>query len=109
MTITTEQLTATTEGQEDSTKFQPQSGTKFADIKIEACSVEPLNNTFPVTGSAKSAGSAGATLTITHAEMTAQNTLKFGGQKAGIDGTLTFRAHLKAGEETNPLAVTTTP
>lgn len=108
-TITTEQLTGRTVGNGETVEIGPIApNTKFADIKIEKCSIGALNQTFPVTGSLI-VKTNGATLTSTHAEITAQKTLKFGGQTAGLDGALTLKAHSEAGEETNPLSVTATP
>ncbi|HET7444807.1 MAG TPA: hypothetical protein VFJ57_09135 [Solirubrobacterales bacterium] len=106
-TIKTEQLTGTSQGQGDAITFKPSGeGSKFTEIKIEGCSIAALNNTYPVTGSLKDPAS-GGTVTINHAEATTQATLKFGGQKAGIDGALTIKAHSKAGEETVPISGTT--
>lgn len=89
--VTTKELSATTVGQtENNVQFTPKSGTEFASIPIEGCSVESLNNTFPVTGSLV-ATAAGATLTTVHAAITVQNALKFGGVKAGLNGTVTVK------------------
>ncbi|HET7444810.1 MAG TPA: hypothetical protein VFJ57_09150 [Solirubrobacterales bacterium] len=100
-TFTTSQLTSTTQGQGDGVKFAPKEGTKIADIKIEGCSVAALNNTFPLTGSFV-AQTSGATQASTHVEVTTQNTLKLGGQKAGFEGAITTEGH-SAGEETHPI------
>jgi len=110
-TLTTNKLTGTTEGIQTAepphtAKIQPAGETPFIEIKTTGCTNEGLNQTYPVTGSLK-AKITGATLTSTHADITTQNTLKFGGQKAGLDGALTLEAHSKAGEETHPLTVTT--
>lgn len=86
--ITTKELSATTVGQaESSLKFSPASGTEILTVPIEKCSIEALNNKFPVTGS-MTATANGAEVSTTHAAVTAQNTLKLGGGKAGIEGTL---------------------
>lgn len=99
--ITTKELSATTEGQAaNSIKVTPKSGTEFASIKIEGCSTEALNNTFPVTGSLTATAS-GATASTTHAGVTTQNTLKFGGTKAGLEGAATISM-----KEGNPIALT---
>jgi len=88
--VVTKKLAATTVGQAaNNLKFTPNEGTEFASIKIESCSNEALNNTFPVTGSLV-ATTSGATTTTTHAGITTQNTLKFGGVKAGLEGSLTI-------------------
>ncbi|HET7443601.1 MAG TPA: hypothetical protein VFJ57_02980 [Solirubrobacterales bacterium] len=107
-TITTNQLTSRTVGSGATGKISPKEGTTFTEIKLEGCSIAFLNNTFPVTGSLE-AKTNGATITLTHAEATTQNTLKFGGQKAGIEFAVTTKAHSKAGEETHPLSYTATP
>jgi hypothetical protein len=90
-TIETTELTATTLGAAASTlKFAPASGTKFASIPIEGCNENvPPNANWPLTG-AFTASISGATITTTHAGTTTQNTLKFAGTKAGIEGALTI-------------------
>ena len=99
--VTTKNLAATTSGQgKNEVKFTPNEGTEFASIPIEGCSNEALNNTFPVTGSLV-ATATGATLSTTHAGVTAQNTLKFGGVKAGLEGTITISM-----KEGNPITLT---
>ncbi|HET7446312.1 MAG TPA: hypothetical protein VFJ57_16820 [Solirubrobacterales bacterium] len=105
-TITTEQLTGTTEGQGDAALIKPKVGETFTEIKIEGCSIPALNNTFPVKGAVK-AEINGATLLSQGSVTTTEKTLKFGGNPAGLDGALTLKAHSKAGEETNPLSATT--
>ncbi|MGD9735521.1 MAG: hypothetical protein AB7V58_07940 [Solirubrobacterales bacterium] len=89
--VVTETLNGTTVGQAaNKLKFTP-SGETFAKITIEGCSIGALNNTFPVTGSLV-ADTSGATTTTTHAGITSQGTLKFGGVKAGLEGALTIKA-----------------
>jgi hypothetical protein len=107
-TVTTNELTGTTEKQGDAALIKPASGTEFTKITIEKCSIAGLNNTFPVTGTVK-AEITGATVSSTAATTTAANTLKFGGVKAGLDGALTIRAHEKNEEVTKPITVTTPP
>jgi hypothetical protein len=104
-TITTGELTGSSEGLSGELKVTPKEGSTFVSITIEGCSISALNNTFPLTGSFK-AKSSGATLTTTHADITTQNTLKFGGTKAGFDLGLTLKAHEKEGQETNPIVST---
>ncbi|MGD9736671.1 MAG: hypothetical protein AB7V58_13880 [Solirubrobacterales bacterium] len=90
--ITTNEVKGTTAGQaEAKIKFTPNSGETFASITIEGCSIGSLNNTFPLAGSLI-ADVNGATITSTHAGITSQNTLKFGGTKAGIEGAMTISA-----------------
>lgn len=48
-----------------------------------------LEQHVPVTGSFK-VKTSGATATSTHAEITAQSTLNFAGQKSALDGALTL-------------------
>lgn len=101
--VNTKKLAATTVGQAANTvRFTPFEGTEFASIKIESCSVGVLNNTFPVTGSLV-ATATGATLSTTHTGVTAQNTLEFGGVKAGLEGAITTTGLVVA-----PAAVTLT-
>ncbi|MGD9736128.1 MAG: hypothetical protein AB7V58_11060 [Solirubrobacterales bacterium] len=89
-TVVTKTLKGTTVGvAAERLKFEPNSGTTFAEIEIEKCTIGALNNTFPVTGSLV-AETTGATTTSTHAGITAQGTLKFGGVKAGLEGALTI-------------------
>ena len=112
-TVLTNQLTGTTDIAQEAepalhtAEIKPKEGNIFTEIKIEKCTTEALNNTYPVTGTVK-ARLSGATVQGTGAEVTAQNTLKFGGQKAGLDGAITLHAHSNAGEETHPLTITTT-
>ncbi|HET7444462.1 MAG TPA: hypothetical protein VFJ57_07370 [Solirubrobacterales bacterium] len=88
--ITTESLAATTVGQAaGNLKITPAGETNFAVIPIEKCSIEALNNNFPVTGSVVVTVT-GATLSTTHSGVTTQNTLKFGGVKAGLEGSATL-------------------
>jgi hypothetical protein len=100
----TKELTATTKGQGMGLKFAPTTGTTFAEITIEKCSIAALNGTFAVTGSITITPS-GPTLIVTDEFLTAQNTLKFAGQKAGLDSVVT----LTAGANGTGLTVTTPP
>jgi len=114
--LETNQLTGTTEGIQTAEGphtglIKPAGETPFIEIKTTGCTNEGLNQTYPVTGSLKGILT-GATVTSAHNDITTQNTLKFGGQKAGLDGALTLKAHKfpKEGEtveETKPLSVTT--
>ena len=89
-------------------KFTPASGETFALITIESCSISGLNNTFPVTGSIK-CFNGGATIACTEAEVTTQGTLKFAGQKAGIEVATTYKARANSSQEYSPVAATTIP
>lgn len=86
--ITTNKLTGKTLSAKEA-EIKPFEGTEFAKIPIEKCTIAGLNNTFPVQGSLK-ANLNGATVSSTSAGVTAQNTLKFAGQKAGLQGSLTL-------------------
>jgi hypothetical protein len=95
-TITTSQLTATTEGQGDFLKFQPAVGTTFATYIVSGCEAgfSSLEKTYEMTGSLKGVPT-GATVVFTHAETTAQNTLKLSGIPSGIEGALTLSGRAK--------------
>jgi len=86
--VTTNSLSLTSKEQGAAFNITPTSGTEIASITIEGCSVAGLNKTFPLTGSVKVTPN-GATVTTTHAAVTAANTLKFAGQKAGLSGSYT--------------------
>lgn len=89
-TVTTKTLEGTTTGQAaGKLLFSPAGeGTEIATLPFKGCSIPALNNNFPVTGSLV-AETSGATTTTTHAGVTTQNALKFGGVKAGIEGAIT--------------------
>jgi hypothetical protein len=88
--ITTNEWRGSSEGLTNQLKFTPASGTEFFPLTLESCSLAGLNKTFPLTGSFI-ATTSGATVTDEHATITTQNTLKFAGQKAGFDGSLTLK------------------
>jgi hypothetical protein len=89
--VQTEELTGTTEGLTNEVKFQPAvAGSPLASFEIFNCAVAALNHTYMLTGSVKGQTS-GATVNFTHANTTAQGTLFLFGQKAGIEGSVTFR------------------
>lgn len=89
-TIQSNELSATTLGQAaNNVKVTPAEGTTLASVKIESCSISALNNTFSLTGSYIATAS-GATLSTTHAGVTAQETLFFAGVEAGLEGALTI-------------------
>lgn len=100
----TNELTATTKGQGMGISIAPTTGTTISEITIEKCSIGALNSTFAVTGSIPFPIS-GPTLIVTDEFVTAANTLKFGGQKAGLDGAVT----VTAGANGTGLTVTTPP
>ncbi|HET7445572.1 MAG TPA: hypothetical protein VFJ57_13040 [Solirubrobacterales bacterium] len=104
--VTTNQLTSTSAGQGDAVTISPAEGSVFAEFTIEGCSNPSMNISCAITGNVKAFGP-GATLTTTDAETT--STLKLVGQKAGLESSLTIKAHAKEGETTNPISVTTVP
>jgi hypothetical protein len=91
-TVKTVKLKATTEGQGDFLKFEPNEGTTFANFFITCTNPEVpevLKGTWTVTGSLKCPVT-GATTVCGHEEITTQNTLKAKGSKAGLSGALTI-------------------
>jgi hypothetical protein len=89
--IASEPLKFTTVGQvAGRLKIQPASGTTFAKASIESCLAEkPPKGTYPVVGTL-SATASGATVTTTEASVTAEGGFTFGGNPAGIGGSLTI-------------------
>jgi hypothetical protein len=98
--VTTKTLKASTAGQGMGLKFEPASGTLFAEFNITGCSIAALNGKYEVKGSVVGTPEGTSTVT-TAAGTTAQETLKLRGQNAGIDGALNI-----IGKD-NPLAATT--
>jgi hypothetical protein len=87
--VTSKTLKGTTVGQAaNKLLITANSGTELATIPIEKCSVGALNNKFPLTGSVL-IDADGATTRMTASATTAANTVKLGGNKAGLDGALT--------------------
>jgi hypothetical protein len=87
-------------------RFEPNEGTVFAEFEIEGCSVAALNGLYKVEG-AVYATPEGATLTSVEATVTAENTLKVRGQKAGIGGSITIQGKDAVDSVYTPLSVTT--
>jgi hypothetical protein len=106
--IHTEPLKATTKGQGDGLKFEPQAGTALATFWMVGASCPLANSTFTTTGSVIGIPD-GATVTFGEAACTAQGTLKLNGAKAGISGTVTLESKDEiAGDTTyEPLSATT--
>ncbi|HET7444176.1 MAG TPA: hypothetical protein VFJ57_05905 [Solirubrobacterales bacterium] len=101
--IVTEKLAATTVGQAaGNVKISAAGATNIANITLEECEIKALNQSWPLTGSF-TATATGATLTTTEAAVTTQNTLKWGGVKAGLEGALTISM---SGEGANPITLT---
>jgi hypothetical protein len=106
--VHTEPIKGSTKGQGDAVKFEPTDGTVFARFILEGCTNAGQNGTYTVTGSIKSTSIEGATVNFTHADTTAQNTLKINGTiKAGIEGTVTFKARDNSGQAFTALSATT--
>lgn len=80
----------TTQGTGMGLKFVEGEGGPLSKVKIEGCSISALNNTFPLTGSFI-ATPTGATITTTETEVTAQETLVFAGNSAGLATKITLR------------------
>jgi hypothetical protein len=107
--IRSEFLGGTTEGQGDSIKLRPFAGTAFATFFITCTTkVEALEGTWELTGSFNCPTN-GATIVCNHNEVTAQNTLKGKGAKAGFEGTLTLEGtdQTIGGDTYKPLSFTT--
>jgi hypothetical protein len=101
--ITSNELMASTEGLTNSNevKTEPSSGTELFGVPISGCkNNSPPSATYPVDGSFISTAS-GATLSTTHAGITTQGTLTFGGNPAGTEGAVTLSM-----KEGNPIVLT---
>jgi hypothetical protein len=110
--VTTELLTATTQGQGDSLKFTPAAAGAFAKFWITDGTHSTTNcvtgGTYEVSGSVTGVPS-GATVNFVHNDVTTANTLTLGktggtGFKAGLNGSLTLKAE---GTPLSPTTVTT--
>ncbi|HET7445881.1 MAG TPA: hypothetical protein VFJ57_14620 [Solirubrobacterales bacterium] len=104
--VVTNLLKVTTVGTGMFLKLEPNEGTQLGAVTIEKCVITALNQTYPLAGSIKGVP-AGATVGFTEAEGTSQNTLKFGGQKAGLEGQITLSGRTNSGQSFTPLAFTT--
>lgn len=104
--LKTKLLRGTSAGQGMEGKLEPAEGETFAEFTIEGCSIAALNNVYKLTGNIKCPGD-GATVLCTHAATTAQGTLKWSGQKAGVEVTTTATGRANSTEAFTPLAVTT--
>jgi hypothetical protein len=102
--LTTEELRGISTGMEG--KLEPAVGTTFMTVTIEGCSVAGLNGKYQITGSVQCPNT-GATIICTDAATTALGTLKFGGQKAGVEVATTATARAKSTEEFTPVSATT--
>lgn len=100
--LTTNELRGTSTGMEG--KLEPATGTEFMSVTIEGCPV--INGKYPITGSIQCPNS-GVTIICTHAATTTLGTLKFGGQKAGVEVATTATARANSTQEYTPVAATT--
>jgi hypothetical protein len=88
--ITTKALTASDVGlASNKLKFSPTTGTEFTKIKIESCTVAPLNAEFLVSGTV-TGNTSGATTTTSVATVKSEKTLTFAGNPAGLGGAITI-------------------
>jgi hypothetical protein len=103
--VVTNTLAASTAGLTKQLKFTPNSGTVFAPFTVEGCSVSALNKEYKAEGSV--VGTVVGTMTeFSHAGTTTQGTLTLGGQKAGLEGTLTLLGRLNSSQAFTALSVT---
>jgi len=102
--ITTKELRGISTGMEG--KLEPAVGTEFMTVTVEGCTIAALNQNYPITGSVQCPNT-GVTIVCTHAATTALGTLKFGGQKAGVEVATTATARANSTEEYTPVAATT--
>jgi hypothetical protein len=108
-TLTTTQLTTTTEGQGDFLKFQPSVGNVILTYTVSGCEAgfSSLEKTYKVEGSVKGVPT-GATVVFSHAETTAQGTLKLNELTVGTEGALTLSGRAKGSTGAyTPLSATT--
>lgn len=112
--LTTKELKATTTGQGDNLKFEPASGTTFAEFEVEnapgqTCP-EAIKGKYVVSGSVKGqpVESMSATTEFSRVTTTAEGTLKTRAKSAGIAGQLTIIGkHPELDKEYKPISVTT--
>jgi hypothetical protein len=88
--IHSKEIAFSSAGLTNEVKFSPATGSVFAEFAVKGCSISALNHVYTLTGSVKGQTS-GATTSFTHANTTAQETLFLFGQKAGIEGTKTYK------------------
>jgi len=110
-TVLAEGITATTTELGENIRFKPEVGNTFVTFNIvnkagEQCSI---TGKFPVVGSLR-AQLSGATLNFTHKAITGEKTLTFGGQPAGLSGSITVSQAAETaetGKTGNPISVAT--
>jgi len=111
--ISTKPLKASTAGQGMGLKFEPASGTQFAEFFISGASCPAaVKGVQKVFGTVVTTSIDGATSNFTETQTTEQGTLRYGaatGPKAGLEGLLTLKTRANSTEAFTPLASTTTP
>jgi hypothetical protein len=113
-TLLIEKVTATTTEQGDNIRFSPEpiegkENKVFINIELEGCKTKELNGEHLVQGSVRGQPN-GATINFTHKTTTEEKTLTFGGQAAGLEGSITLwqaDETPETGKTGNPLSVTT--
>jgi hypothetical protein len=112
-TILLEGLTATTTEEGDNITFKPEVGETLLTLTYEGCTNPLFNGPHKLNGTFKGQPS-GATITFTHATITAEKTLTYGGSVAGLEAKLTISQAEKTaellkepGKTGNPISVTT--
>ena len=108
-TIHVVDATATTKGKGDNVTFVPKEGTTFVTFSFEGCKTKELNTKYEVKGSV-TAQASGATLNFNEAAITATKELTFGGQAAGLEGSITVSQAdetPETGKTGNPISLTT--
>lgn len=100
--IVTKTLTGTSLNQGDAILIKPKEGEVFTEFTFVNCATNALNGLKKLSGSLK-ATTNGATLIAQHETITIENTLKFGGSKAGLSGKVT----LKNSSSGTPISATT--
>lgn len=104
--IESKQLADTTTEQGHFIKFTPETGTVFAEFELTGCAMAGV---YKVVGSVKGVPN-GSTINFTHAETTAQKTLRIGsaaGPLLGVEGSLTLTGRANKTEAFTPLSPTT--
>lgn len=81
-------------------KFEPNVGSAIGSFTVKGCTgtAEKFNKKYELTGSVKGTPD-GGTVNFTEAGTTGQGTLFLNGQKAGIDGSLTFKGRAEESTE----------
>ena len=96
-------------------EVKPPGGKPFTEITFEGAECVLKGKKFPVEGTAIGTGSRGGTETVSSSGATllftnsmTKEALKLAGNVAEFSSTITVKMKEKAGEETNPIVLTTT-